>query len=86
MSYDHNFKEQPELLAVGQRSGRAELLSRADLEKTGSLKHAASVEQSQSWRNFETIHASKVRVNYIIEQQGWVAACVSGTAFSIVDR
>lgn len=33
MNYDHNCSEQPELLAVGQRSGRTELLSRADLEK-----------------------------------------------------
>jgi hypothetical protein len=33
MNYDHNFSEQPELLAAGQRSGRTELLSRVDLKK-----------------------------------------------------
>lgn len=70
MNYDHNFSEQPELLAVGQRSARAELLSRVDLEKTGSLELAASVEQSQSRENFEMICVSKSRVHYITEQQG----------------
>lgn len=55
-------------------------------KKTGSLELAASVEQSQSRENFEMICVSKVRMHYITEQQGWVAVCVLGTAFSIVDR
>lgn len=56
MSYDHDLNKQPEILALGQRSGRTELLSRVDLEKIGTLELAASVEQSQSWRNFEMIY------------------------------
>lgn len=70
MNYDHNVSEHPELLAVGQRSARTELLSRVDLEKTGSLELAASVEQSQSREYFEMICVSKSRVHYITEQQG----------------